>query len=113
MEAQMALEAGDLVAPILTALKAPLGKAWNAAKDYAEGEAKKMAQTLADIARFRAAGQIDDVQARALLDMQKHAMQAVLLTIEGIGLIAAQNAINGALGAVRTVVNKAVGFALI
>jgi len=40
-------------------------------------------------------------------------MQAVLLAVEGIGLIAAQNVINAALGAVKEAVNKAIGFALL
>ena len=44
---------------------------------------------------------------------EKQATQAVLLTIEGIGLITAQQAINAAIGAVREVVNKALGFALL
>ena len=40
-------------------------------------------------------------------------MQTVLLTIEGLGIVAVQNAINSALDVVKDTVNKAIGFGLI
>ena len=109
----MALDAKDLVGPILSAVKPILTKYWGEVRDYAESESEKMAHTLATITELRVANKIDDQQAEALVDMQKHSMQAVLLTVEGIGIIAAQNAINAALGAVKDTVNKAIGFALL
>lgn len=95
----------ELIGPILAAVKPILTKSWGEVKEYAEGEAAKMAETLATIAQLRAAGKINDEQAQALLSMQKNAMQAVLLTVEGIGLIAAQRAVNAALAAVKDTVN--------
>ncbi len=109
----MALDPKDLLGPILKAIKPILSKYWSDVKDYAETEAEKMATTLANITELRVTGKINDQQAGALVDMQKHSMQAVLLAVEGIGLIAAQSAINAALAAVKTVVNKAIGFALL
>jgi hypothetical protein len=109
----MALDAKDLLGPMLNAIKPVLSKYWGDVKDFAETEAEKMAKTLATITELRVAGKINDQQAQALLDMQKHSMQAVFLAVEGIGLIAAQNAINAALGAVKDMVNKAIGFALL
>jgi len=109
----MSLDANNLIGPMLNAIKPILNKYWDNVKDYAETEAEKMAKTLANITELFVAKKIDDQQAQALIDMQKHAMQAVLLAVEGIGLIAAQNAINAALGAVKDVVNKAIGFSLL
>jgi hypothetical protein len=109
----MALDARDLLGPMLSAIRPVLSKYWGDVKDFAETEAEKMAKTLATIAELRVADKINDQQAQALLDMQKHSMQAVFLAVEGIGLIAAQNAINAALGAVKDMVNKAIGFALL
>jgi hypothetical protein len=109
----MALDIVSLVQPMLDAAKPMLVKSWGEAKDYAQSEARKMGETLASIEQLSAKGQITKDQAEALLDMQRHAMQAVLLTIEGIGLIAAQNAINAALGAIAPVVNKALGWPLL
>ena len=109
----MALKLDELVGAIVGAMRPVLKKHWKDAKDYAEAESRKMAQTLETIAKLRAAGKINQEQAEALLEMQKAAMRAVLLTVEGIGLIAAQNAINAGLGAVRDIVNGAVGFVLL
>jgi hypothetical protein len=109
----MALDAKDLLGPMLNAVKPVLSKYWGDVKDFAETEAEKMAKTLATITELRVANKINDQQAQALLDMQRHSMQAVFLAVEGIGLIAAQNAINAALGAVKDMVNKAIGFALL
>jgi uncharacterized membrane protein len=72
-----------------------------------------MAQTLSHIEELNGAGKITKDEAGALVGMQKHAMQAVLLTVEGIGLVAAQQAINSAMGAISGIVNKALGWALI
>lgn len=109
----MALDPKDLVGAIVSAVKPVLNKYWGEVRDYAEAEAEKMAKTLATITALRTANKIDDQQAQALLEMQKHSMQAVLLAVEGIGLIAAQNAVNAALGAVKDTVNRAIGFVLL
>jgi hypothetical protein len=109
----MSLNPQDLIGPVLGAVKPALGKAWSDVEPFAATEATKLAHTLANIAALKANNQINEDQASALLDMQKQAMQSVLLAVEGIGLIAAQNAINAALGAIKDVVNKALGFALI
>jgi hypothetical protein len=109
----MALDIEALIGPMLSAIKPVLNKYWSDVKDYAETEAEKMAKTLATITELHVAGKIDEQQAQALLDMQKHSMQAVVLAIEGIGVVAAQNSINAALGAVKDVVNKAIGFPLL
>jgi hypothetical protein len=45
--------------------------------------------------------------------MQTHASKNVLLTLQGLSLLGAEAAVNAALGAVKTAVNTAVGFALI
>jgi cell fate (sporulation/competence/biofilm development) regulator YlbF (YheA/YmcA/DUF963 family) len=76
-------------------------------------ESKKMLETVAEIQRMKIAGQITEEQARLLMDMQKHAMRAVMLATEIMGLAAAEQAINAAIGAVRDTINKAVGFILL
>jgi len=109
----MALNIPQLVQPIIAAMKPELVKHWHDAKDFAEAEALKTAQTLALVAKLHAENKIDASQARALLEMQKQASQAVLLAIEGIGLLAAQRSINAGLAAVAQMVNGVVGFALL
>ena len=109
----MALNIEQLVAAIVGAVKPVLQKDWQEAEPFAKTEAAKIAHTLANIADLRASGQINDAQAQALLEMQKQASQAVFTAVEGIGVIAAQNAINAALAAVRTAVNDLLPFKLL
>lgn len=109
----MALNIQDVADALFAAVKPVLAKSWDQVQEFAKTESAKLAQTLASIERLKLSGQIDEGQSQALLDMQKQAMQAVLLTVEGIGLVTAQNAINAALGAVKDLVNGALGFSLI
>lgn len=80
---------------------------------YAESEAKVLATSLAQIAKLRVTGAIDDEEARLHLEIQKNASRAVLMAIAGISIIAAEQAINAALGIVAEVVNGAIGFGLL
>jgi hypothetical protein len=107
------IEAGSLRPPILVAVRSMLGKHWDYVQLHAEGEAAKMAQALETVSRLRLGGMINDDQAIGFIDMQRHAMQSVLLAVEGIGLTAAQNAVNAALGAVKDVINKGLPFPLL
>jgi predicted ATP-grasp superfamily ATP-dependent carboligase len=109
----MALNLEALAGAILGAVKPVLKKHWKDAKNYAETESRKMAQTLENIARLLAEGKITRQQAEILVEMQANSMRAVFLTVEGIGVIAAQKAINAAVDAVRDTVNGAVGFSLL
>ena len=109
----MSLDIADLGKSILGAFKDILKDSWSDTREYAKGESKKMALALAQIAKLRALGQISEDEAYLLLEMQKNSTRAVLLTIEGIGLITAQRAIDAALKAVADAVNGTIGFALI
>jgi hypothetical protein len=109
----MALNVSDLAKSMVGAAKGKLGEHWPEVKEYAKSEARKTAETLALIERLSLTGDINARQAKALLQMQKNSAQAVLLTIEGLGLLAVEAAINAALAAVRETVNGAVGFVLL
>ena len=80
---------------------------------YAEGEFKKIAQTVATIETARLRGQIAPEQAVLLFDMQKSATRSVLLCSSGMELLAAEAALNAAIAAARPVINVALGFALV
>ena len=83
------------------------------ATEFAKSESRKLADTLELITRGVAKGEITPERAKLLLEMQQHASKSVLLAIEGIGILAAEQAVNAALGVARDAVNKAVGFPLI
>ena len=47
------------------------------------------------------------------MNIQKNAIQMVLLAIEGIGILAVENAINAAISVVQDTVNKALGWTIL
>ena len=86
---------------------------WPALKDYAEGELKKLAETGATVTKLYASGAISKAEAKALVEMQKNTARTVMLTIQGIGLIIAEKAVNAVLKVLRAAVNTAVGVKLL
>ncbi|MCI0363014.1 MAG: hypothetical protein L0Y44_04220 [Phycisphaerales bacterium] len=107
------LNAKHLVAQMLGAAAKVLKKDWKESKSYAEMEFTKLAQTIVMIQTNHALGQLSTTEAKLLLDIQKNAMRSVMLTLEGLGIIAVEKAINAALKVVRDTVNSAVGFVLL
>ena len=97
---------------MLSAMSTSLGNSWDKVSDYAEGEAKKLAQSAADLARLRIAGKVSEEQAKLLLGLQANAAKLVFLAIEGMGILAVEAAINAALAVLREAVNRAAGIAV-
>lgn len=109
----MALRASTLVKEMLAAAKGEVADKWPEVKVYAEAEAKKLAQTLVMIEKLKVSKRITKKQAEILLDMQKQTSRIVLLTIEGLSLLAAEAAVNAAIKSIRDAVNDAIGWKLI
>lgn len=109
----MSLDIGELASSMIGAFKAELSDKWPDVKEYAETEAKKLAENFAMIERMKLSGEITEEQAKLLHDIQKNASRAVLLAVEGLGLIAVEQAINAAMNVLRDTVNGALDFALL
>lgn len=109
----MALSASGLAKQMLAAAKDEVAEKWPDVKLYADAEARKLAQTLVMIEKLKVSGKITKKQADILLDMQKQTSRVVLLTIEGLSLLAAEAAINAAIKSIRDTVNDAIGWKLI
>jgi hypothetical protein len=103
----------SLVQNMLVAVKQVLQLHWNDVRPFAETEMQKLAATAVQIETGHAEGTISDAQAQILLSMQANSSQAVLTAVETVGMIAAQDAINAAIGVLTDAVNKAVGFAIL
>jgi hypothetical protein len=86
---------------------------WPDVKDYAESEMKKLAESLAMLSRGVAKGTIARKAAKALLGIHKNSAKAVMLTVEGLGLLLVEAAINAAMKVVRDAVNAAAGVAIL
>ncbi len=109
----MALDVGTLATQMLGAALPILKKDTQDAESFAKTEFTKIAQTIVSIGEQVATGQINQQQAGLLLEMQTSASRSVLLTLQGLALLAVEEAINAALAVVKTAVNTALGFALI
>ncbi|MEL7312364.1 MAG: hypothetical protein AAFN07_12680 [Pseudomonadota bacterium] len=109
----MSMRASSLAKQMLNAAKEQVAEKWPEVRVYAETEAKKLAQTLVMIQKLKAADRITKKQAEILLDMQKQTSRVVLLTIEGLTLLAAEAAINAAIRSIRDTVNDAIGWRLV
>lgn len=109
----MVLKPTALARDMLNAARLSLGTDWPSVKDYAATEFRKLAQSLVNLAKLSASGTVTQQQAQALARIYQNTTQVVLLTIEGLGLIAVENAINSALNVVRDAVNAAAGLVIL
>ncbi len=109
----MALEIDNLLEEMLGIAKNKFGDAYADAKDFAENEFKKLLQNTEFLARKVANGEMTIERAKRHLRMSKNAAEAVILTVEGIGLDAAEETINDALDLVKDAVNAALPISIL
>ncbi len=110
-----ALKINELLTDMTNAAKTSLAGKWPAISDVATSSFKSLAQNLVDIEKMSLppSPSISKAQAKLLINMQKNTIKMVLLSEEGLGLLAAEAAINAALNTVKTAVNSAIGFVLL
>ena len=109
----MSLNIEQLTQVMLQAAKRQVADNWPQIKDYAEQEAKKLAENFVLIEKLRLTQQISDEQAELQHQMQKNASKAVLLAVQGMTTLMAEQALNAALDAVKSTVNTALNFTLL
>lgn len=109
----MALRAGELARAMIGAAKASLARNWKQVRDYAEPEFRRLAASLVSIVQLAAEGKLSKREAEALLTIHRNTTRTVMLTVEGMGLLAVEGAINAALAAVAEAVNGALPFKLL
>lgn len=109
----MSLDPQSLASSMLQAALGTLTKQAPGIGDYAKSEFGKIASTIAMIEKMVLSGSMTEDEAKLHLQIQANASRAVLLTVEGLGLLAAEAAINAGLNAVKGTVNAALPFALL
>lgn len=102
-----------LIQSMLTASKDVLKKEWKHVAPVAELQIKNIIHNLEQIAALKINGKITEEQAKLHLTIQKESFKTILLSFEGIGIIAAEKAINAALNTAKTTINKAIGWRLL
>jgi hypothetical protein len=108
-----AIDTAALAQEMLAAARGVLKKRWPDVRDYATQEMRKLAADAVFIEEQVAAKKMTPEQAKLLLGIQQNAARTVLLAAEGIGLLAAEEAINAAARVAAKAVNTALGVALL
>jgi hypothetical protein len=107
------INVNEILEDMLSAVKGVLENHWEDAKPFAEQELKSLAENLKLIAQLKIEGKINEEQAKYYVEIQKSSVRIVLLTIEGLGILAVESAINAALDVIKTTVNTAIGWSII
>ena len=82
-------------------------------RSVVELECRKIAQTLALVEVEFVSGELSREEAALLVDMQRSATRSVLLMSQGMSLVIAERAVNGALDVARAAINTALGTRLL
>ena len=109
----MSIDMDEISSKMVAAFKGVLSDKWPDVKDYAEGEARKLAENFVTIQKLYLSKKINEEQAKLMLDIQRNSARAVMLTVEGLGLILVEEAVKAGLEVVAQAVNTAIGFNLI
>ena len=109
----MNFDIDSVVKTMLQAAAGPLQKYWKTAEPVAKDEFTKIAQLVEQIATERTTQTITKEDAIDRLEMAKDAARCALDTQIGLATIAAEDAINAALGSVSSLVNGCIGFAVV
>ena len=109
----MALDLTELANNMAAAAKEVLTESWDDIQPLAEANLFLLAEGITSIEEKFLLGDISEEKAKKLLRMKKNTMEIALLTIEGLSLIAVEQAINAALNIVKDAVNSALNFSLI
>jgi vacuolar-type H+-ATPase subunit E/Vma4 len=107
------IDTEDIAKKMVAAAMGVFKEKWPEVQNFAESEAKKFAQNMAEIALWKATSEITEEQAQALSRLHQRSMKMVFTALEGISLAMAEKAINAAIDAIRSVVNTAIGWAIL
>lgn len=109
----MTLNVGDLITKMMAAAEQALISQWAQSSTFAKRAFTDLAEQLAWITAEYKSGNLDEETCGILLQANKNTARGVLLAVEGLGLLAAEAAINAALGVVKDAVNESIGFVLL
>lgn len=85
--------------------RADVARRWPKIAVLADLELRRLAQSLVDVAGLLASGAIDEPRARQIVHIYQVAARGVLLTVDGIGMLTAEQAIRAGIRAAAEEVN--------
>jgi hypothetical protein len=92
--------------------KGILKDSWNKLEPYAEHEFRQFAENAEFLATLKLMGEIGEEELKARMEIQRLSLKNVLLTLEGIGLVTAQNVVNAVFAIVQKAIEGALNIAL-
>ncbi len=98
----------QVIQDMLHSMKDIVGVQIKEVKNIATGELLDFAKRTVELGEKVNRGEISEQQAKAILRIRQNAVETVLLSVSGIGLIAAQQAINAAIDVLTGVIKKAI-----
>jgi hypothetical protein len=109
----VSLDVKQLAETMIGAARDAANERWPQIQAIAELELRRLAQSIEDVGRLVADGEIDESRARQHAHMHQLTARSVLTTVEGLGLHTAEQATHAAIRSVAKVVNGALKFALL
>lgn len=109
----MSIDVTAVADSMIDAARAEVADRWPQLQVFAETEFRRLAQSYADIAAQLAEGQLDEVRARQHAIVHQLTARQILKTVEGLGILTAEQALQAGVRAASKVVNGVVKFALL
>lgn len=103
----------EMVKRIYDIFKGNFIENWSEVKDFAEPEAKKIAQTIKNMEKLIANGQLTEVEARAYFKMQLDSTKSVFASLQGLSMVTVERGINNSMSQLNDMVSSKLGFTLI
>jgi len=109
----MEIKAGALLKGMFMAARGEIEDDLPGLEDMLKTELKSIAESVVLIEKLLLHKRISKKQARLLIEMKQINARAIILTVEGIGVVLAERAINAAIKSVKDTVNTALDFRLL
>ena len=103
----------EILKSMSEASKKILKSNWKKVRPMAELQLKSILHNLEQIAELKLKGKITEEQARLHIKIQKESIRTILMSFEGIGIVAAEKAINESLDVAKNSINKYIGWKLL
>ncbi len=104
----MEIDFKAVAADMLKAIKNVVGDNIKDIEDMVDDELEDFAKRTAILTQKVANGDLSVEQAKSILKIRKNAVETVILSAAGIGILAAEEAINAAIGVLKNVILDAI-----
>jgi hypothetical protein len=102
-----------LIRDMIGVAEGALTSFWKQAEPIVKKESKRLMGEIQRIVEYKSRGILDEDKARLHFQIQVNTSKLVILTVQGLALIQAENAINAMLDIIRKLINTAIGWELI